>query len=611
MPPESLPPRSSVSICVHRWLALICGFIVVMTIVGLSYVLLNRGWKSASGRPPRTGLMALQPAAPSPDDQSVLRFSDVTHQAGIRFIHDAGARGDKWYPETIGVGGGFCDYDSDGRVDILLLNGRHWPHAHQPPEPTMRLYRNLGDGTFADVTTTAGLAIPVYGMGFAAADYDNDGDQDLVVTGYLQSLFFLNNGDGTFTDATAMVGIQQGKWGTAAAFVDYDRDGFLDLVVGNYVEWDPDKEHGLDCTYGTPVKDYCAVRYFKGQGLDLYRNLGNGRFADVTRPVGVGAKDAKVLGMTIVDFNEDGWPDLFVANDTTPSLLFKNRGDGTFEEVGVRTGVVLDEGGVAFAGMGVDAAYVKNDPQLCIAIGNFAGEPTTLHCQVRRGAAYDHELFAELSHWAGIGKATMRFVTFGLFFFDVDLDGFDDLFMVNGHVFNEERLRNIPYAQRPQLFRNLGAGKFQEVIPSEGAALAHEIIGRGAAYADYDGDGDLDILLTTNQGPALLLRNDLPRRAAFVRLNTQGTRSNRDGIGAKVRVYTTEGVLQKMVRTGSSYLSQSELALTFGLGSSTAIAKMQITWPSGMVDEFLEVAANTTLLAREGASQLVGAERVR
>jgi hypothetical protein len=243
---------------------------------------------------------------------------------------------------------------------------------------------------------------------------------------------------------------------------------------------------------------------------------------------------------------------------------------------------------------------VNNDTQLCIAIGNFAGEPTTLHCQVKSGADYAAELFVERSHRAGIGKATLRFVTFGLFFFDVDLDGFEDLFMVNGHVFNEERLRNVPYAQRPQLFRNLGAAAFQEVLPAESAVLGRSIIGRGAAYADYDGDGDLDILLTTNQGPAFLLRNDTPRRAHFLRLTLQGTRSNRDGIGAKVRVYTANGVLQKMVRTGSSYLSQSELTLSFGLGSSPAVEKVQITWPSGMVEEIADVTIDTTLLATEG-----------
>ncbi|HEX9869753.1 MAG TPA: VCBS repeat-containing protein, partial [Candidatus Tectomicrobia bacterium] len=501
----------------RRVSAFICGFMGFVTIAGLAYVWLLGAQgeeKPVSGKPS----VLASPHADSAAEHTHIVFTDVTQQAGVQFIHDAGARGDKWYPETIGAGGGFFDYDGDGRLDILLINGRHWPQSRQPPEPTMRLYRNLGKGAFADMTAAAGLDIPFYGMGFTAADYDNDGDQDLLVTGYLQQLFFVNNGDGTFREATAEAGIQTGKWGTAAAFFDYDRDGFLDLVIGHYVDWDAGKEKGLDCTYGTPAKDYCAVRYFKGQGLQLYRNLGDGRFAEVTRSAGVEAKDAKVLGVTVLDFDDDGWPDLFVANDTTPSLVFHNRGDGTFEEVGERTGVVLDTGGLAFAGMGVDAAYVKNDAQLCIAIGNFAGEPTTLHCQVRSGASYAHNLFAELSHGAGIGKATLRSVTFGLFFVDIDLDGFDDLFMVNGHVFNEERLRRIPYAQRPQLFRNLGTGQFQEIVPAEGTPLARRLIGRGAAYADYDGDGDLDILLTTNQGPAYVLRNDTPRQAHFLRL---------------------------------------------------------------------------------------------
>jgi enediyne biosynthesis protein E4 len=575
------------------------GFMGFVTMVGLCSVWLL-GSLGGESQPPGKAAVLAQPEAADAAEHSRISFTDVTQPTGIRFIHDAGARGDKWYPETIGGGGGFFDYDGDGRPDVLLINGRHWPHSRRSPEPTMRLYRNLGDGAFADVTAAAGLEIALYGMGFAAADYDNDGDQDLFVTGYLQHLFFMNNGDGTFREATAAAGIQTGKWGTAAAFFDYDRDGFLDLVIGNYVDWDADKEQGLDCTYGTPAKDYCAVRYFKGQGLQLYRNLGNGRFAEVTRPAGVEAKGAKVLGITVLDFDDDGWPDLFVANDTTPSLVFRNRGDGGFEEVGEHTGVVLDAGGVAFAGMGVDAAYVKNDGQLCIAVGNFAGEPTTLHCQVRSGDGYAHHLFAELSQWAGIAKATLRSVTFGLFFADVDLDGFDDLFIANGHVFNEERLRNIPYAQRPQLFRNLGTGRFQEIVPAEGTPLARRIIGRGAAYADYDGDGDPDVLLTTNQGPAYLLRNDTPRRSHFLRLKLQGSRSNRDGIGAKVRVYTAKGVLHKTVRTGSSYLSQNELPLTFGLGSSTAVEKLQISWPSGLVDEVADVAVDTTLLAREG-----------
>ncbi len=304
--------------------------------------------------------------------------------------------------------------------------------------------------------------------------------------------------------------------------MDVDRDGWLDLLIGHYVEWEPGTEDGLDCTYGTPRKDYCAVKYFTGLGLQLYRNLGDGRFVDATQQAGFVAPGARVLGMAIVDYNQDGWPDVLVANDLTPSLFFANQGNGTFREIGVQSGLVIDEGGVAFAGMGIDAAYINNDDQLCVAIGNFTGQPTTLHCQVRTGTTYHPEVFTEQSHRAGLARPTLRMVTFGLFFFDADLDGWQDLFMVNGHVVNEEHLRNVPYAQPPQLFHNRGDGTFREVVPPAPSGLAFSLIGRGAAYADYDHDGDLDLLLTANQGPAYLLRNDTPRTGAFLRSRDTG-----------------------------------------------------------------------------------------
>jgi tetratricopeptide (TPR) repeat protein len=533
----------------------------------------------------------------------VIHFTEVTAAAGIVFRHEAGATGKKWYPETMGAGGGFFDYDGDGLLDILLVNGRRWPGERQSPEPTMRLYRNLGDGTFAEVTEAAGLNVPFYGMGFAAADYDNDGDQDLVVTGYGGVLFFRNNGDGTFTEVSQHVGLQEeGKWSTAAAFVDYDRDGWLDLIIGHYVDWDPGKEDKLDCTYGTPAKDYCAVTHFAGQGLTLYRNLGHGRFQDLTAQAGMQAPGARVLGLTVVDYNQDGWPDVVVANDLTPSLFFANNGDGTFREIGVQTGLVVDEGGVAFAGMGIDAAYINNDAQLCIAIGNFSGQPTTLHCQAKAGAAYRPDVFIEQSPRVGVARPTLPMVTFGLFFFDVDLDGWPDLFMVNGHVVNEERLRHVPYAQPPQLFRNRGDGTFELIAPPPGSGLDIRLIGRGAAYADYDGDGDLDLLLTANQGRAYLLRNDTPRAGHFVRIVTQGTRSNRDGIGARLRLYTERHRFTNMVRTGSSYLSQSQLPVTFGLPPGERIDRLEVVWPSGSVDVFRQLPLDATFVAREGAS---------
>jgi tetratricopeptide (TPR) repeat protein len=563
---------------------------------------------------------AAQVPAVTPPAPPALQFTDVTATAGVAFRHEAGATGKKWYPETIGAGGGFFDYDGDGWLDMLLVNGRQWPGEGAPlswrpsadavagerqePEPTMRLYRNRGDGTFADVTQRTGLAIPLYGMGMAAADYDNNGTQDLVITGYQETRLLRNAGNGTFIDITPQAGIAQGSWSTAAAFVDVDRDGWLDLVIGSYVDWEPGKEVNLDCTYGTPAKDYCAVKYFPGQGLKLYHNLGDGRFEDISTQAGMVAPEARVLGITIVDYNDDGWPDILVANDLTPTLLFVNQGNGTFHERGAQTGLVLDEGGAAYAGMGIDAASINNDAELCVAIGNFTGQPTTLHCQARGEGRVHPGVFIEQSHRAGIAAPTLRMVTFGLFFFDADLDGWQDLFMVNGHVANEEHLRHVPYAQRPQLFWNRGNGTFAELKPTPSVGLARPIVGRGAAYADYDHDGDLDLLLTANQGAAYLLRNDTPRTGHFLHVVTQGTRSNRDGIGARLRLYTTRRQLTGLVRTGSSYLSQSSTAVTFGLASDEQLDRLEVAWPAGGIESFRHLPLDTTFVAREGLTAM-------
>ncbi len=551
----------------------------------------------ASNKPATTSTPAVwEPAA--------LRFRDVTGAAGLDFQHETGAgTGHKWYPETIGAGAGFVDYDGDGFVDVLLVNGRQWPAERRAPEPTMQLYRNRGDGTFEDVTAPSGLAIPLYGMGMTAADYDNDGDPDLVVTGYQETRLFRND-QGRFTEMSEAAGLAQGDWSTAAAFVDVDRDGWLDLLVGQYVDWTPDLEADLDCTYGIPQKDYCAVKYFRGQGLRLYRNLGDGTFRETTTTAGMAAPGARVLGITIIDDNRDNWPDILVATDLTPSLFFLNRGDGTFREMGVQSGLVLDEGGIAFAGMGIDAAYVKNDDQLCVAIGNFAGQPTTLHCHAEVGETYRSNVFTEQSHRAGLARPTLRMVTFGLFFVDADLDGWQDLFMVNGHVVNEERLRNVPYAQRPQLFRNLGNGAFAEVEPTADNGLDLQLIGRGAAYADVDRDGDLDLLLTANQGRAYLLRNETERAGSFVRVVARGVKSNRDGLGARLQLYSTSQQRQTaLVHTGGSYLSHSELAVTFGLQPEEQVDRLEIFWPSGLVDVFRSVPLNATFVAQEGTAQ--------
>ena len=540
-------------------------------------------------------------ASPSPVSSTPsmsIRFTDVTADAGLHFQHDAGATGKKWYPETMGAGGGFLDYDGDGWLDILFVNSRHWPEERHVSEPTMHLYRNQGDGTFRDVTRESRLDVPLYGMGMAAADYDNDGDTDIVVTGYELTRLFRNEGDGTFTDMSETAGLAQDAWSTAAVFVDIDRDGKLDLLVGQYVNWSPAMEKNIDCTYGTPLKDYCAVTFFSGQGLRLYRNLGADRFRDITNEAGLAVPDARVLGLTIVDDNQDVWPDILVANDLTPSLFFKNQGNGTFREIGVQSGLVIDEGGVAFAGMGIDTAYVNNDDQMCIAIGNFAGQPTTLHCQLRVGANHHADVFAEQSHRFGLAQPTLRMVTFGLFFFDADLDGWQDLFLLNGHVANEERLRNVPYAQPPQLFHNQRNGTFAEIGTKAG--LTMRLVGRGAAHADYDRDGDLDVLIMANQGSAYLLRNDTPRSGHFLRVETHGLRSNRDGIGARLHLYTSrQKYPAAFVRTGGSYLSQSDTAVTYGLQSGETIDRLEVFWPSGAVDVFHDLKPDTTFVARE------------
>ena len=559
----------------------------------------------AQTREPSSQTPSPLPAVSSSPEAELL-FTDVTAAAGLRFTHIAGATGQRWYPETIGSGVAFFDYDGDDKPDILLVNGNNWPSNDKADtaSDTLQLYRNKGAGGFENVTEAAGLAVPLYGMGVAAGDYDNDGDRDVFVSGYQRHLFFINQGDGTFVNAE--VGIGSGTWGAGAAFFDYDRDGWLDLVLASYVTWSPELEAGLDCTYGTPNKDYCPVRYFKGEGLALYRNQRDGTFGDVTDAAGVASPGTRAFAPAIFDFDDDGWLDIFVASDGTPSRLWRNRGNGTFEDVGVQTGIVLDESGAAYAGMGIDFTFPRNDGQLCVAIGNFVGEPTTMHCRVPQGDTGFHPaLYAEMSARTGVGRRTLQSVTFGLFFFDADLNGFQDLFMVNGHVVDEARLRNAPRAQRPQLFRNTGTGQFEEVTAPPGSGLDRLLVGRGAAYADYDGDGDLDIVVQQNQGPALLLRNELASPHRFLRVRLTGTKSNRDGIGTDVRVHTEAGMQRQMLRTGVSYLSQSDFPLLFGLGQAKEVTRVEIAWPSGLTEVYRDVPVNTTLDAVEGQRQPV------
>lgn len=538
--------------------------------------------------------LALMGAALAAAPSGAVVFTDVTQQSGVRFKHTNGAFGKKYLPETMGSGGAFLDFDGDGRQDILLVNSKSWP-GRPGPRATPALYRNNGDGSFADVTRAAGLDVEMYGMGVAAADYDNDGRIDVYLTGLGGNRLFRNLGGGRFADVTAKAGVAGGGFSTSAAFFDYDKDGRLDLFVANYVEWSIEKD--LYCTLDGKNKSYCTPESYKGQSPVLYRNRGDGSFEDVTDKAGLRNPASKALGVTLLDFDGDSWIDLFVANDTQPNRLYRNDGKGRFSDVGMAAGVAFSEAGVARAGMGVDAADYDGSGRPSLIIGNFSNEMMALYHNEGTG------LFIDEAPSSSLGQATLLSLTFGCFFFDYDLDGRLDIFGVNGHVADDiEAVQpKVKYAQPPHLFHNLGGKRFEAVTATLGEALLRPMVGRGAAYGDYDGDGDLDVLVTANGGPARLLRNDGGNRSHYLRVRTLGTRSNRDGIGARVTVTAAGGAKNwALVKTGSSYCSQSELPVTFGLGSATRAARVEVSWPSGQVDVLTDVAADRTILVEEG-----------
>ena len=520
-------------------------------------------------------------------------FTDVTGPAGIRFTHNTGAFGAKYMPETFGAGALWLDVDGDGWQDLLLVNGTAWPERDDAATHAA-LYRNDRDGTFTDITRGSGLDVPLYGLGGAAADFDNDGHVDVYLTVLGPNRLFRGAGDGTFTDVTGTAGVGDPGFSTAAIWFDYDKDGHLDLFVGNYVHWSPETD--LFCSLTGDTKSYCTPESYQGQSGTLYRNRGDSTFEDVTTAAGLRAPSAKALGAVMLDFNDDGWMDLFVANDTQPDQLFENRGDGTFEDIGVLAGVAFSDAGVARAGMGVDAADYDRSSRADLVIGHFSTEMMALYHNEGNG------LFIDEGPRSAIGRSTLLTLTFGCFFFDFDLDGWPDIFAANGHVADDvERVQaRITYAQPPQLFRNLGGGRFEEVTAPD-TALGAPQVGRGAAYADFDGDGDLDVVVTANGGAPRLLRNDGGNDNHVLRIRTMGTTSNRDGIGARIDVTAGGATRWQVVRTGSSYLSQSELPVTFGLGDGTRVDALEVTWPSGRVDRIGAVSADRTITVEEGA----------
>ncbi len=531
---------------------------------------------------------ALAGSGASPD----FRLTDVTGAAGIQFRHNSGAFGAKYLPETMGPGCAFFDYDADGWLDILLVNGMGWGGldnaGHRRERTTMRLYRNNRNGTFTDVTERAGLAVEMYGMGVAIGDYNNDGFPDLLVTAVGQNRLFQNNGRGRFLDVTEKAGLGgRSAFSTSAMWFDFDRDGLLDLLVCNYVKWSA--AHDVFCSVDGKRKSYCTPEAYHGETCWLFRNRGNGTFEDVTAKSGIFDSSSKSLGVALLDYDRDGWPDLLIANDTQPNKLYHNLRNGTFEDVAVRAGVAFSDDGKARAGMGVDTADFDNSGAESIAITNFDNEMMALYRPGRDGT------YKDAAQAGGVGQASRASLGFGCAFLDIDLDGRLDLVAVNGHI--DETVRrihgNVGYAQAPHLFLNDGKGGFRDVAAQAGGGFASPKVARGLAYGDFDRDGSPDLLITTNQGAAYLYRNQQLSGNRGVRLHLTGTKSNRDAIGAVARVFAPEGAQSRRVKSGSSYLSQSELTLTFGLGKRDAASRLVIEWPSGAVQEFKNVRAGS------------------
>ena len=586
--------------------------IVLLAIIGLSYLNRDRSGDGAGmrsvGFPRESGLAAAeagpdsapavpsQSADPSTGPRTGVRFIDVTSQTGITFTHYNGAAGEKYLVETMGAGAAFFDYNNDAYLDIYAVNGANL--SGEGGNPGNVLYRNNGDGTFTDVTHTAGVGDKAYGMGVCAADYDNNGYQDLYVTNFGSRVLYRNNGDGTFTDVTAVANVSDTRWGSSCAFADYDNDGDLDLYVANYLDLALVKKNTWCGRHEEGFRTYCHPDNFDGIADRLYRNNGDGTFTDVTQAAGVLNPAGKGLGVVFGDYDNDGNVDLFVANDSTANFLYHNNGDGTFNAVGVLSGVAYNSGGQAEAGMGVDFADYDNDGLLDIFVTNFDFETNTLYRNQGNG------FFVDVTALAGLGEDREPYMGWGTKLLDYDNDGDKDLFIANGHLQNNIHLFNdvTTYAQSNQLFRNAGQGRFSEVSLRSGQGLLAQTVGRGAAFGDYDNDGDTDIFIVNNNHRASLLRNDGGNRHHWLMVKTVGTKSNRDGTGARVKVVA--GILSQVaeVRSGSSYLSHNDARLLFGLGNHAQVDLIEIKWPSGIVEAFKNVAANQllTLTEQEG-----------
>jgi hypothetical protein len=536
---------------------------------------------------------------------TTVRMTDVTDSSGVTFVHQNGAAGKKLLPETLGAGSAFLDIDNDGREDLIFVEGLLPGNGSERRWATV--YRNEGGGRYTDVSAAMGLEVPLpaagdpassdglrYGMGIAAADTDNDGFTDLAITSVGGVRLFRNVRGTRFEDVTAASGLaDRHGFSTCAMWVDHDRDGLVDLFVCNYVQWSPTTD--LFCSADGGEKAYCTPQAYRGSTSWLFRNTGKGRFEDVTAKAGLFDVTGKALGVTLLDHDQDGWPDIFVANDTVPNRLYRNNRNGTFTELGLQSGLAFSADGRARAGMGVDAAEIDSSGRPSVAVTNFSNEMVGLY------VPRDEGFYVDTAPQGDIGRVTRQTLGWGCFFFDVNLDGALDLLVVNGHLDAAlaRRSGQTTQALPPHLFLNR-EGRFEDIAAQVGGGFADPKVGRGAAFADIDGDGDQDVVVTTNGGPARLYRNDTPGAHGVVRLRLRGVRSNQDAIGARVTGTVGGQRVSRHVRSGSSYLSQSELVVTFGLGAAARLEDVVVTWPDGGRERVGALPAGTKYQITEG-----------
>ena len=543
------------------------------------------------------GLTACPRAWPALQPTSPVTFVDVARTAGITFQHENAASPEKYLIETMGSGCGWIDYDQNGLLDLYLVNGAA-THVYKPKQSLRSaLYRNNGDGTFTDVTSKAGVgAEGLFGMGVAVGDYDNDGSPDLLVLGYGRCILYHNNRDGTFTDVTARAGMENaGRWASSAAWFDYDNDGQLDLVIANYVDWSP--ERNFYCgDQGPGLRSYCHPDDFRGQAPTLYHNNGDGTFSDVSKSSGLGLKGGNSLGVVTFDYDDDGWQDIFIANDHMPNFLFHNNRDGTFREVGYTAGVAVSSDGQFEAGMGTDAADTTNNGRMDLVV---------THLDMQLARFYQNlgdQTFDDATLRSKIGYATYHMSGFGTRFMDYDNDGARDLFMANGHVLdNIQRYHaDTRYAEPKLMFRNNGRGIFENVSERLGPDFQQPRVSRGAAVADFDNDGDLDILVSNNGQAPQLLRNDGGNANHWLEILLIGTQSNRDGVGARVKVSARDLILYDQRKGGMSYQSAQDPRLHFGLGPHSSVDTVEIRWPGGSLTKLVNLKSDQIIAVKEG-----------